>query len=226
MNQLPEVLPLGETAWLLEWPELSTADAFEAIQRALHCLTSQPLTGQLELVPGFDSLTVHFDLGCAETPDPQALLAQLRAAENDVPAQPRLVTIPVCYDLSLAPDLEEIAHRHGLTVEDVVEVHSSAEYRVQMIGFTPGFPYLAGLPATLATPRRASPRLEVLKGSVAIGGVQTGIYPQTSPGGWNIVGRTPVELFLPHQDPPTLLQPGDRVRFDPISLAEFKAGRG
>ena len=132
-----------------------------------------------------------------------------------------LVEIPVCYAADLALDLEEVARHGQLKIDEVIRRHSAAEYRVQCVGFTPGFPFLSGLAVELSTPRRASPRSRVPAGSVAIGGAQTGIYPLQSPGGWNIIGRTPLALFDVQRDPPVLLQAGDRLRFRPISREEF-----
>jgi inhibitor of KinA len=133
-----------------------------------------------------------------------------------------LIEIPVCYIGDLAPDLEEVARHSRLAPGEVIQRHSAPEYRVQCIGFTPGFPFLSGLPPELSTPRRASPRSKVSAGSVAIGGAQTGIYPLQSPGGWNIIGRTPLALFDVRRDPPVFLQAGDRVRLRPISHEEFE----
>jgi inhibitor of KinA len=135
----------------------------------------------------------------------------------------RTVEIPVCYDPKFALDLEHVARHAQISPSEVVELHSAADYRVHCLGFTPGFPYLAGLPKKLATPRRVTPRKEIPGGSVAIGGAQAGIYPQRSPGGWNVIGRTPLRLFDPQKDPPALLRSGDRVRFRPIKQDEFEA---
>jgi inhibitor of KinA len=133
--------------------------------------------------------------------------------------------VPVCYGGEWGPDLETIGRAHGLSADEVVSVHSGAEYLVSAVGFTPGFPYLSGLPERLHTPRRETPRTRVPAGSVAIGGAQTGIYPFETPGGWNLIGRTPWRLFNPHARPPTLLQVGDRVRFRPITSGEYAAAR-
>jgi inhibitor of KinA len=135
----------------------------------------------------------------------------------------RPVEIPVCYDREFAPDLEEVARHAQISTKEVVDLHTGAEYRVACIGFVPGFPFLAGLPKTLATPRRATPRKEIPPGSVGIGGAQTGIYPLRSPGGWNLIGRTPLKLFEPAKDPPTVLCAGDRVRFRAITRQEFES---
>jgi KipI family sensor histidine kinase inhibitor len=127
-----------------------------------------------------------------------------------------LIEIPVCYGGDCGPDLAEVAAHVGLHCDEVIARHSAAEYRVAMLGFAPGFPYLFGLDASLHLPRRASPRTRVPAGSVAIGGAQTGIYPRELPGGWQIIGRTPLTLFDPARDPPALLAPGQRVRFKVI----------
>jgi inhibitor of KinA len=135
----------------------------------------------------------------------------------------RVVEVPVCYDEEFAPDLSVVAKASGLGLDKVVQLHASAEYRVGFIGFAPGFPYLVGLPPQLATPRRAVPRQMVPAGAVAIGGGQTGIYPSASPGGWNVIGRTPLRLFETTRAEPALLRAGDGVRFHAINRAEFDA---
>lgn len=134
---------------------------------------------------------------------------------------PRIVTIPVCYGGEFGPDMEHVANQHGMTIEEVIAIHSSVDYLVHMIGFAPGFPYLGGLPEQIATPRRATPRLQVEAGTVGIGGSQTGIYPITTPGGWQCIGRTPIRLFRPEMNPPSLLEAGDYVRFKPITVQEY-----
>jgi inhibitor of KinA len=136
---------------------------------------------------------------------------------------PRLTEIPVCYDAEFGLDLDRVAEYTKLSEREIVDLHCTREYRVACIGFVPGFTFLAGLPKNLATPRRDVPRKEIPPGSVGIGGAQTGIYPLRSPGGWNLIGRTPLQLFDPIKDPPTLLCPGDRVRFRAISREQFAA---
>lgn len=132
-----------------------------------------------------------------------------------------IVTLPVCYGGEAGPDLNDVALHTGLSPEEIITRHCAVEYSVAMLGFAPGFPYLLGLDARLVTPRRATPRLRVPTGSVAIGGMQTGIYPSMLPGGWNLIGRTPRHLFDLERDPPALLKAGSRVRFVPISAAEL-----
>lgn len=133
------------------------------------------------------------------------------------------IEIPVCYDRAFGPDLDIVASHAGLSGQAVIERHTAATYTVAMLGFAPGFPYLLGLDPTLQVPRRANPRTRVPAGSVAIGGAQTGIYSQELPGGWHLIGRTPLRLFDPLRDQPALLAPGDRVRFRPIGAEEFTA---
>jgi inhibitor of KinA len=143
-----------------------------------------------------------------------------RGRPRTLPA--RVIQIPVCYDPEFAFDLDHVAEHAQISSREVVDLHSAAEYRVNCIGFVPGFPFLSGLPKKLATPRRATPRKEIPAGSVAIGGAQTGIYPMRSPGGWNVIGRTPLRLFNPENDPPALLRVGDRVQFHSITREEFE----
>lgn len=168
--------------------------------------------GVRNLHPAYASVLVTFDplsITHAE------LSAMIRAAlaQNVPAAGTRLVEIPVRYGGDFGPDLADVARLNGLTPERVIEIHSSAEYLVYFVGFSPGFPYLGGLPESIATPRLEAPRKSVPAGSVAIGGNQAGVYPTASPGGWRIIGRTPLELFRADRTPPALLEMGDRVRF-------------
>jgi KipI family sensor histidine kinase inhibitor len=145
-----------------------------------------------------------------------------RAAGARADVSLRTVEVPVCYELAFAPDLEEVARRTGLDPAQVVELHATTPHRVLMIGFAPGHPYIGGLDPRLAVPRRASPRQRVEAGSVAIANAQTSIYPFATPGGWNVIGRTPLALFDPMREPASLLEPGDAVAFVPISRARFE----
>jgi inhibitor of KinA len=145
--------------------------------------------------------------------------------EETKESKQRFVEIPVCYGGEYGPDLEAVAEYHHLSTSEVVEIHSKEEYLVYMIGFAPGFPYLGGMSEEIATPRRHSPRLSIPEGSVGIAGMQTGVYPISTPGGWQLIGRTPLELFCPNENPPTLLQSGDIVKFVPISLEEYQANK-
>lgn len=142
--------------------------------------------------------------------------------ENMQVKEARTITIPVCYGQDFGPDLEELANLHQLTTEEVISLHSSAVYKVYMIGFVPGFAYLGGMNALLDTPRKAIPRQKITAGSVGIAGKQTGVYPMETPGGWQIIGRTPLKLFDANRSQPALLKAGDSVIFKPISADEFQ----
>ncbi|WP_211461586.1 5-oxoprolinase subunit PxpB [Collimonas silvisoli] len=166
-----------------------------------------------DVVPGMNNLTILFD---PLTADAQQLADKLQSAWDSASISQkagRKIDIPVTYGGDNGPDLEEVARHTGLSPAEVVKRHTAAEYIVYFIGFQPGFPYLGGLDPQLATPRRSEPRLVVPAGSVGIGGSQTGIYPAASPGGWQLIGHSALRLFDPGANPPTLLQPGDRVRF-------------
>ncbi len=227
-----EFISLGDSALVIRIkPELQAGVA--GILELQRCLQSAAIPGVVECAPAYHSLGVFFDLvqataaGAPEDDVSGWLKTQIAAIYDDASARVQkavayeFVEIPVCYEPAFAPDLGEIASRSGLSPDEVVRRHTSAEYLVHCIGFTPGFPYLGGLPTELATPRREAPRKEVAAGSVAIGGAQSGIYPAASPGGWNIIGRTPLRLFDPEQEPPALLRAGMAVRFRPVTRAEF-----
>lgn len=166
-----------------------------------------------EIVPGMNNLTLAFDESLVNG---EHLMIELQQGWNTITVSAqagRLVEIPVRYGGKWGPDLANIAAHTGLSVDEIIRIHSEAEYTVFFIGFQPGFAYLGGMPAGLTTPRRSSPRQAVPAGSVAIGGAQTGVYPKTSPGGWQILGHTDVVLFDPSRNEPSLWMPGDRVKF-------------
>jgi inhibitor of KinA len=230
-----EITPLGDSALIVRIRETSADldhESLSAVLGALRKIESAQIPGVIELAPAYTTIGVFFDpLQVASAgADPAAvfdwLAEQIRKAVSrkmkSAKRTARLIKIPVCYDPEFALDLNEVAQHAGLSAKEVVDLHHAAEYRVNCVGFTPGFPYLAGLPKKLARPRRATPRKEIPAGSVAIGGAQTGIYPFRSPGGWNVIGRTPLQLFDPRNSPPALLHAGDRVRFRPITRDEFK----
>jgi inhibitor of KinA len=216
------IVPLGDSAVLVLVGETLDAATATATQAFAATLAAAPLAGVIECVPANVSITVYYDpvrvpSGGKGVPPHERVRQWIEAAAATVDRRPptagRLVTIPVCYGGEYGPDLEAVAAAHGLSAAEVVALHSSGEYFVSAVGFTPGFAYLGGLPARLHTARRKTPRTRVPAGSVAIGGAQTGIYPFETPGGWNLIGRTPWRLFSAPARPPALLQMGDRVRF-------------
>lgn len=181
-----------------------------------------------DLVPAYASLALVIDPEGAGHPDPLALAtdwlqAMLGSVPEDAPSEGRCVDIPVCYGGGFGPDLADWARHAGLSPEEGIARHTAGEYRVAMLGFAPGFPYLMGLDPALAMPRLATPRSHIPAGSVGIGGGQTGVYPTAGPGGWRLLGRTPTCLFDPAATPPARLAPGDRVRFVAIDRARYDA---
>ena len=216
------VRPVGEAAVLLEWTGIDEALAGRKARAVAAHLERHPPAGLREWRLGARSLLAAFD---PERFDEQGFAAAASAWENDFAAIPagRLHEIPVCYGGAGGIDLAELAAERGISPEELAGRHASTEYRVAFLGFSPGFAYLAGLPAELAAPRRASPRVHVPWGSVAIGGPYTGIYPESGPGGWRLIGRSPAPLFEATRDPPALLAPGDRVRFFAIEEWKFAA---
>jgi KipI family sensor histidine kinase inhibitor len=184
------------------------------VRAVVELLRHRPVRGIIDIVPAYNTIALH-----ATDPLGDDVVGEVRQRLTEfvgaAPTPGRQVDVPVRYGGADGPDLEEVAAHAGLSPSEVITLHSGAVYEVAMVGFSPGFPYLAGLPERLAMPRRTSPRTHVPAGSVAIGGRQTGIYPLASPGGWRLIGRTRLSLFNPTQDPPTLLALGDRVRFVP-----------
>ncbi|MFH0992003.1 MAG: 5-oxoprolinase subunit PxpB [bacterium] len=185
-------------------------------------VSSRKITGVQNVHPSYNAVLLSFDPIIISA---QKLLHHVYTIFHDIEhsattVQPRK-EIPVCYGKEFGPDLDDVLAYTGLTIEEVVRIHTSVEYLVYFLGFSPGFPYLGEMPQQLFVPRLSSPRLKVPAGSVAIGGSQTGIYPCSSPGGWRIIGRTPLPLFNPEHTPPTFLEMGDLVTFRPISKDEF-----
>jgi inhibitor of KinA len=229
-----EIVPLGDSAVIVHLGEKSLEAGDESLEKvldALQKLNDAKIPGILELAPAYTTISIFFDPGVVmAASDPveafQRFTGNIRAVVSKKSAlaktKPRMIEIPVCYDREFALDLDEVAQHARLSPNEVVDLHACGEYRVACVGFTGGFPFLVGLPKKLATPRRSEPRKEIPAGSVGIGGAQTGIYPVKSPGGWNLIGRTPLRLFDPQQTPPALLRIGDRVRFRSISRAEFE----
>lgn len=220
----PQFEPLGEAALLLRFGDTLNVELARHVQSFARDLRANAPAGVLDLVPAYASLAVHFDPLQIDLDAVAAWVrARLREGEHGRSARDgRRIEIPVCYGGDYGPDLADVAAHAGLSEEAVITLHSGGDYVVAMIGFLPGFPYLLGLDPRLAMPRLSTPRPEVRAGAVGIGGAQTGIYPQQSPGGWRLIGRTPEQLFDSSRVEPSLLQPGDRVRFVAIAAPDFK----
>jgi inhibitor of KinA len=216
-----QITDAGDSAVRLEVAAGISDDAHERVRAWLAALDAARPVFVVDVVPAYRSLLVLYDAAAATSSDVRAWIASAAAAPAVVPA-PRTVEIPVWYDPAVAPDLLDLAREKALPVEELVRRHAAPVYRVHMLGFRPGFPYLGGLDPGLAAPRLATPRVEVAAGSVGIGGTQTGIYPVRSPGGWRLIGRTPLRLFDATLPSPFLLGVGDRVRFVPIGGARYR----
>lgn len=217
-------LPFGDTALLVEFGETISLEANRKVVALNEAILKTGLHEVEELVPTYRSLLVRYNP--LKTTYEQ-LVFRVREIEKQLKdtteeVKGRNVTVPVVYGGEYGPDIDLVAQSHGLTEEQVVKLHSGRDYRVYMLGFVAGFPYLGEVSDEIATPRLETPRLRVPAGSVGIAEKQTGIYPVEAPGGWRIIGRTLLRLFDPLQQPPAILESGDIVRFKPISEAEFK----
>jgi len=189
-----------------------------------HAIESNPFKGLIDCVPAYGSLTVYFSEQVSAS-EVRLLLSELGAqvSETTNPSSTpgRKISIPVCYDPSLGVDLPWVSSHLNLSLEEIISLHTSFSYRVYMIGFIPGFPYMGTLPEQLEVPRKQTPSLKIPMGSVAIAGKQTGIYPAEVPGGWQVIGRTPLKMFDPSKSPCSFLNAGDLVQFNPITLDAF-----
>jgi len=223
LHQRARYVPFGDRALKVELGNI-ISPAVNARVHALHeAITNAQLSGVCECVPTYCSLIMTYDPAKASY---EELVTKVNNLEETSKAYapkgktPKMV-LPVAYGGDFGPDLAQVSRYHNLKEGDVVRIHSQQEYLVYMIGFIAGFPYLGKLPEEIATPRLETPKLRVPEGSVGIAENQTGIYPRQAPGGWQIIGRTPIKLFDSLWQPPALLQPGDLVRFRPISAEEF-----
>ncbi|WP_048151776.1 5-oxoprolinase subunit PxpB [Palaeococcus ferrophilus] len=215
-----EIKPLGDSALLISFGEVIDDRINARIHALARAIEGKGFEWLVEVVLAYSSLAVIFDPLKVTFEEVKKAVAPLL----DVSAETfkgRKIEIPVLYGGEYGPDIEFVAEYNGLSVEDVIEIHSKPVYHVYFLGFLPGFAYLGGMDERIAAPRLERPRLNVPAGSVGIAGRQTGIYPLESPGGWRLIGRTPLRLFNPAREPPTLLQPGDEVRFVPIDEEEF-----
>lgn len=215
-------LPASDNSLLVQFGKSISAETHSKVALLTKLVLADMPKGVLNVHPAYNSVLVSFDPSQTNHGSVERAIRNLAGNNSSSSPEERVVIIPTCYNSELGRDLVEVARHCGLTEDEVIQTHSGAEYLVYFLGFTPGFPYMGGMPTKLTTPRLGTPRKHVPAGSVAIGGSQTGIYSVDSPGGWRIIGRTPLKLFDANVDPPTLLRLGDRVRFKPVSLTEFK----
>lgn len=218
----PRFQPSSDRSLLVYFGQQITLDAHQRVSRLLRLLELEPVAGVRNLHPAYCSLLVNFDALKLSHNDLERILRRYLDRLNDVVLpEPRQIEIPVSYGGEFGPDLEEAAVICGISSAQAIELHSSVNYLVYFLGFVPGFAYLGELPKVLATPRLATPRRSVPSGSVGIAGMQTGVYPFATPGGWRLIGRTPVAMFRPDSNNMSFLSIGDRVRFTPITTAQF-----
>lgn len=196
----------------------------DKIRSFTRLLEKEKITGVIEWIPTYTALSIYYDPAKVTFNELQEKLtkAYQHLAEVEIPPA-EVMTIPVCYGGAFGPDLGFVAKHHGLSEEEVIQIHTGRDYLIYMMGFSPGFPYLGGMSQEIATPRLKTPRMKIPAGSVGIAGEQTGIYPSESPGGWQIIGQTPIELYNPAAKNPILLETGNYIRFQPVSLEEFEA---
>ena len=219
---IPRIYNIHDQAITIEFSkEISEATNMQVIAMQ-HAVESSPIKGFMGAVPAYGSLTVYFN-DQVSTTTVRAWLSDLSAqvSNTSLATEGKQISIPVCYDPSLGTDLDWVAAHLNRSMEDIVALHTSIEYRVYMIGFIPGFPYMGTLPTALEVPRKQTPSMKIPAGSVAIAGKQTGIYPAEVPGGWQVIGRTPLKMFDPSTIPCSFLNAGDIVQFKPITLEMF-----
>ena len=216
------IVAAGDAAWLVEWPARidpaisGRAIAFAGDARHLHPAVR-------DVVVGYCSVTVYFDPLRVDGDDLESRLSRLASSARDVGERNVAeIDVDVCYGGEFGPDLADVAARVGMSEQEVIGLHAQRTYRVYVVGFIPGFPYMASVDERLALPRRSTPRMRVPAGSVAIAAGQTGIYPRETPGGWHLIGRTHVKPYDRSRSDPFLFKPGDRVRFHPIDREHFE----
>jgi inhibitor of KinA len=224
--------PLGDNGVIIELGSEINIDTQLKVQVVTTFLDDLPPEWMIEYIPAFTTVAIFYDpVNISSLSDQNSLpydyvchqigelLSRLTSGKT---IESRIVEIPVCYGGEFGPDLETVAKINGLSMEEVIHIHSSGDYLVYMIGFAPGFPYIGGMSEKIAAPRRESPRLKIPSKTVGIAGMQTGIYPIETPGGWQLIGRTPLRLFRPEEAHPSLLKAGDKIQFKSISLEEYK----
>ncbi|MBB6443594.1 5-oxoprolinase subunit PxpB [Bacillus benzoevorans] len=227
-----QLTPMGDQAIMIILGDTPDEATLNKVQYLSSYLDNHPFDWIIEYIPAFTSISIMYNpmkIACKALTKKQLpyeyareqLTPVLSQEISDHAMKRRVIELPVCYGGKYGPDLDFVAAANGLTSDEVIQIHSSGDYIVQMIGFSPGFPYIRGMSEKIAAPRKETPRLKIPAQSVGIGGKQTGIYPIETPGGWQIIGRTPLQLFQPELTPPSLLRAGDKVKFHPISIEEF-----
>lgn len=217
-----KILPCGDAALTVTLGNAISESVGGRVRALTDALITKNLSGITEILPAFCSLTVCYDPAVISYRKLCRMVEKAISCKEGMTSSVRRIhQIPVCYGGEFGPDLTDVASLAGLSADEVVRRHSAPDYRIYMLGFLPGFPYLGGLDESIAAPRLDSPRERIPQGSVGIGGSQTGIYPMESPGGWRLIGRTPILPYDPARTPPVLYTAGDDIRFVPVDRARY-----
>lgn len=218
-----KILTAGDSSLLLQFGNAIDPEINARIAATVQLMKEQHIEGVVDLIPAFCSLLINYDPRVISYGEMRRRMEKILSVEIAAGARKKKIyEIPVCYGGELGPDLATIAEHAGLTEQEVIDIHSSSDYLIYMLGFLPGFTYLGGLDERIHTPRLANPRIRIPAGSVGIGGSQTGIYPMDSPGGWQLMGMTPVKTYDPEREIPILVEAGDYIRFVPIDRNEYE----
>jgi KipI family sensor histidine kinase inhibitor len=218
-----KILTAGDSSILIQFGNSIDPEINGKIAATVQLMREQHIEGVVDIIPAFCSLLINYDPRVISYDRMKTRMEQILSMEIAAGTRKKKVyQIPVCYGGSFGPDLDNIAEHAGLTPQEVIDIHTSTDYLIYMLGFLPGFTYLGGLDERIHTPRLSNPRIRIPAGSVGIGGSQTGIYPMDSPGGWQLMGMTPVKTYDPNREVPILVEAGDYIRFVPVDEAEYE----
>ena len=222
-----KIMTAGDSSILIQFGNSIDPDINARIAATVQLMKEQHIEGVVDIIPAFCSLLINYDPRVISYDEMKTRMEKILSIEIAAGARKKKVhEIPVCYGGEFGPDLPTIAEHAGLSEQEVIDIHSSTDYLIYMLGFLPGFTYLGGLDERIHTPRLANPRIRIPAGSVGIGGSQTGIYPMDSPGGWQLMGMTPVKTYDPDREVPILVEAGDYIRFVPVDRAEYDRIKG
>ncbi|MBB3699840.1 5-oxoprolinase subunit PxpB [Flammeovirga yaeyamensis] len=215
-----EIKQFGERALIIQFENIISEEVHQKVKAYYQYLSNRHLEGITSLIPAYTSITIQFDDDLINFSSLSEIIQSIDIHKKENQPLQRIVEIPVCYDTTLGLDLEEVSQQLDVSIDEIIELHTSNLYTVYMLGFSPGFMYLGGLDPRLFIPRKSTPRLKIPAGAVGLADQQTGIYPQATPGGWQIIGQTPLSIFEVNQPPKVKM--GDKVKFEIIDLSTFQ----